>query len=222
NVNWLGDVLFSTAALRNIRYNFSDSYIACIVPPRCYPVLKGNPHLDEIIVFDEKDIHRSLASKVRFILKLKNKNFDTVFLFHRSLTRALITFLAGIPERIGYSTPKRQFLLTKKIPLAGKDSCHRIDYYLGLIEKAGLRVEDRYLEFFIEEKDQNFIDEFLKTHHISKADFLVGINPGGNWLPKRWPKDYFARLCDRLIQDFQAKVVLLGAESDRDLAKDII
>ncbi len=46
NVNWLGDVLFSTAAIRNIRYNFPRAHIACIVPPRCYQLLKDNPYLD--------------------------------------------------------------------------------------------------------------------------------------------------------------------------------
>ena len=46
NVNWLGDVLFSTAAIRNIRRNFPQGFIACVVPSRCYALLKDNPHLD--------------------------------------------------------------------------------------------------------------------------------------------------------------------------------
>ena len=41
NVNWLGDVLFSTATIRNIRRNFPDSFIACVVPPRCYGILRA-------------------------------------------------------------------------------------------------------------------------------------------------------------------------------------
>ena len=61
NVNWLGDVLFSTAVIRNIRYNYPDSYIACIIPPRCLAVLEGNPNLDEIIIFDEKKVHKTLT-----------------------------------------------------------------------------------------------------------------------------------------------------------------
>ncbi|MCX5714860.1 MAG: glycosyltransferase family 9 protein, partial [Candidatus Omnitrophica bacterium] len=113
NVNWLGDVLFSTAVIRNIRYNFPDAYIACVIPSRCYAVLKGNPHLDEVIIYDEHDRHKGLAEKIRFITFLKAKKFDMVFLLHRSLTRALIARLAGIKERIGYYTKKRGFLLTK-------------------------------------------------------------------------------------------------------------
>lgn len=221
NVNWLGDVLFSTAVIRNLRYNFPDSFIACVIPQRCLPVLEGNPHLNEIIIFDEKSTHKGLFSKLRFIGLLKNKRFDAVFLLHRSFSRALICYLAGIPQRIGYSTRKRAFLLTGKITAPDFNSVHRIDYYLGLIERAGLKIKDRYTEFFISEKDAQTADDFLKQELKEKQGFLVGINPGGNWLPKRWPKAYWAKLADRLIKELNAQVVILGGKTDLALAGEI-
>jgi len=221
NVNWLGDVLFSTATIRNIRRNFLDSFIACIIPSRCYPILKGNPHLDEIIIYDEKERQRGTLDKLRFVQLLKTKKFDVVFLLHRSLTRALICRLAGIPERIGYYTKKRGFLLTKRIAHVGRDTLHRIDYYLNVIEKAGLKVEDRYLEFFIDDTDVKFVDEFLNKKSITKDDFLVAINPGGNWLPKRWPQAHWAILADKLITEFGAKVIITGSYTDIPTAQKI-
>ncbi len=221
NVNWLGDTLFSTATIRNVRLNFPDSFIACAVPSRCYPVMKGNPYLDEIIIYDEKDRHRNILAKLRFAEFLKEKKFDTVFLLHRSFTRALICRLADIPERIGYYTRKRGFLLTKKIIPPKRDTLHRIDYYLNLIEKAGLRVEDRYLEFFVSDEDQEFVDEFLSRNAIGKKDFLIGINPAGNWFPKRWPKEYWAILADKLINEYNAKVIITGSHNDTAVAQDI-
>ena len=221
NVNWLGDVLFSTAAIRNIRRNYPDSFIACIVPSRCYPILKDNPNLNEIIIFDEKERHRGALAKLSFIESLKRKKFDIVFLLHRSFTRALICRLAGIPERIGYYTRKRGFLLTKKIIPPVRNTLHRIDYYLNIIERLGLRVEDRYLEFFISEEDVEFVEDFLNKHSINKSDFLVGINTGGNWLPKRWPKEYWAVLAEKLISKFGAKVIITGSYSDMPNAQEI-
>ena len=121
----------------------------------------------ELIIFDEKERQRSTLAKLSFVQLLKAKKFDAVFLLHRSFTRALICRLAGIPERFGYYTKKRGFLLTKRIAHVGKDSLHRIDYYLNIIEKAGLEVEDRYLEFFIDDKDVQFVEEFLNKKSIS-------------------------------------------------------
>lgn len=221
NVNWLGDVLFSTPVIRNVRRNFPDSFIACVIPSRCYPVLKGNPYLDEIIIFDEKDRHKGLLGQLNFVKTLKEKNFDTVYLLHRSLKRALICRLAGISERVGYNTKKRGFLLTLKIDPPDRDAMHRIDYYLNVVEKAGLKIEDRYTEFFYSHDDETFVKDFLKKNCISGKDFTVGINPGGNWLPKRWPVQNWSRLADMLIHDLGCKVVITGSTSDIKLAKQI-
>ncbi|MFA4843019.1 MAG: lipopolysaccharide heptosyltransferase II [Candidatus Omnitrophota bacterium] len=221
NVNWLGDVLFSTAAIRNIRRNFPESFIACIIPSRCYQVLKGNPHLDEIISYDEKDRHKSALEKLKFVQYLKLKDFQVVFLLHRSFSRALICRLAGIPQRLGYHTRKRSFLLTDKITPPERDALHRIDYYLNIVEKSGFKVEDRFTEFFTSEEDARFVEEFAKFHNIQEKDFLVGINPGGNWLPKRWPKEYWARLADKLISELGAKVIITGSLSDISLSVEI-
>ncbi len=221
NVNWLGDVLFSTAAIRNIRRNYPDSYIACVIPSRCYLILKGNPYLDEVIIFDENDRHKGIFSKLNFVRFLKNKQFDTVFLLHRSFSRALICRLAGISERIGHYTRKRAFLLTKKILPPKKDSLHRIDYYLDVIEKAGLRVEDRYLDFIFAPEDQKVVDDFLSKNSVGSDDFVAALNPGGNWYLKRWPKDYWALLADKLIKELKAKVIITGSASDLPLANQI-
>lgn len=221
NVNWLGDVLFSTATIRNIRRNFPTAFIVCAIPARCYPILKGNPHLDEIIIFDEKEQHRRLYAKMDFVKLLKSKKFDTVFLLHRSFSRALICRLAGIKERVGYYTKKRGFLLTKKIRPPRKDVLHRIDYYLNIIEKAGLKSEDRYPEFFFSEEDSKFVRDFLNKNGVNKDDFLVAINPGGNWLAKRWPKEYWANLADRLIREFGSRLIITGGYHDMPLIKEI-
>jgi len=214
NVNWLGDVLFSTPVIRNIRRNFPESYLACIVPSRCYQVLRDNPYLDEIIIFDEKDRHRGMLEKLKFVKLLKSKNFDTAFLLHRSFRRALICRLAGIRERIGHYTRKRGFLLTKSFKPPVRDSIHRIDYYLDIIEKAGLKVEDRFTDFYFRQEDVRFVEDFLSKKGIRENEFLVGINPGGNWQPKRWPREYWAILADSLIDKFHARVFIFGAQSD--------
>jgi len=221
NVNWLGDVLFSTATIRNIRRNFPDSFIACIVPSRCYPILKDNPHLDEVIVFDEKDRHRGVFAKLNFVQLLKNKKFEVVFLLHRSFSRALLCRMANIGERIGYYTKKRGFLLSKKIVAPDANTLHRIDYYLNLIEQAGLKVEDRYAEFFVREEDIEFVDDFLKKQSVNKSDFLIGINPGANWMPKRWPKEFWAQIADKLAFKFKARIVITGSLNDLHCAKEI-
>jgi lipopolysaccharide heptosyltransferase II len=221
NVNWLGDVLFSTAVIRNIRFNYPESYIACIIPPRCAAVLEGNLYLNEIILYDEKARHKGVMGTLAFISALRKKRFDCAFLLHRSLTRALIVWAAGIGERIGYRTAKRAFLLTRKIVPPDIRRVHRIDYYLGVIKGAGLSVKDRHTNFFFSEQDRQALDTFLQQSAIHARDVIIGLNPGGNWDPKRWQKENFAFLADRLVVEYGARIIFTGSPEDKELVLHI-
>ncbi len=221
NVNWIGDALFSTPVIRCLRRAFPDSYIACVVPPRCYPVLEDNPHLNEIILFDEKKEFRGPGGMLRFSRLLAAKKFDTVFLLHRSFSRALITLLAGIGQRIGYSTVKRFFLLTHQRPAPAVTGVHRIDYYLGVAEIAGLQTRERDPELFINPDDVRQVDVFLRSHLGEATPPLIGINPGGTWGPKRWSVEGFAELALRCHREFGAAIIVTGGQEDVPLVAAI-
>ena len=220
NVNWRGDVLFSTPFIRAIREKHPQSFIATMLLPRCAPILENSPHLNEIVIFAEEGKHRGLLGKLRLINLLRTKHFDTVFLLHRSFTRTLLCWLAGIPERIGYFTKKRAMLLTKVIspPL---DKLHKVEYFLNIAKACGIETENKDYEFFTSPKDRNYIKNLLQENGLKESDFLVVINPGGNWGLKRWPKENFAKLSDRLIEKYQVKVIITGAKSDISLARGI-
>ncbi len=219
NVNWVGDVLFSTPAIRAIRQRYPKAHIACMVVPRCKEVLELNPHLNELIIYNEKDEHRGLAGKLKLISDLKARRFDTVFLFHRSLTRTLMVALSGIKERVGVYTPKRGFLLTKKIE-PQEPGLHKVEQFLNIVGMPLAATEapgSRNMELFISKEDETFSSEFLKSCGIDFGERIMVINPGGNWNLKRWPAEKFAALGDRLAEAYNAKIVITGAEKDIEL-----
>ena len=221
-VNWLGDVLFSTPAIKALRKKFPDSFIACLVVPRAVEILQGSPYINELIVNDEKGLHSGFRGKLRLAKELRKKKFDLAILFHRSSTRALIAYLAGIPRRLGYATWKRRFLLTEVLPMPEKDSTHRVDYYLDIVTSLGCDSQERLYEFFTTEEDVRFARDFLSAEGVSPGDFVVCLNPGGNWHLKRWPKENFSVLADKLISGYQAKVVFCGSQNDRELIAEIV
>ena len=138
--NWLGDILFEVPALQAVRENFPAARIVALAPERCREILEALPDLDEVRTFDERESERSLFSKFRFIRWLRSQKFDKVFLFHRSFTRAFLTWLGGIPERIGYRTSKRGWVLTEGVDLP-RQAVHQVDYFLVLLKWAGLKVD---------------------------------------------------------------------------------
>lgn len=221
-VNWLGDVLFTTPFIRSVRGNFPGAYIACMAVPRCREILEGNPNINEIIIYDEDGPDGGIFGRIRFIRRLKKYRFDTAFLLHRSFTRALIVYLAGVPDRIGYCTAKRAALLTVK-PEQPKGTLHRVKFYLRLAEAVGLRPAAGGCDFFINENDLNWADKFFEESGIKKGQKIIIFNPAGNWIPKRWPAKNFAALGKRILAHFgsSAKILLSGSGRDLGLAQAI-
>lgn len=220
NVNWIGDTLFSTPFIRAVREAYPDSYIACLLHPRCKEMLDLNPRLNEIIIYDEEGKHRGLAGKIKLIADLRRKKFDTAFLLHRSFTKALIIFLAGIKERIGYPTKRRAMLLTKTVDDPAEE-LHKVEYFLNIARASGVMPKNKSYEFFINDSDKRFISDLLKRSGISEKNKVIVLCPGGNWDPKRWPKERFAELADILSEKFGAQIVISGSDKDVKLAEAI-
>jgi lipopolysaccharide heptosyltransferase II len=221
NVNWLGDVVFSTPFLRVLRQNYPRSFIASTIPLRCKEILEGCPYLDEVLYFDERTTHRSLYKKIQFILRLRKQRFDIAFILKPSQTRSLILKLAGIKERIGFDNPKSGWLLTVKVPPPNR-VLHKIDYFLIMLEYLGFKISQRKYEVFPSDRDRAYIRGLFSQKGLVRILPLVVINPGANWYPKRWPPENFAELIKRIKERLSLNIAITGADKDRDLARRII
>lgn len=221
NLNWLGDALFSTPFLRAIKENLPSSYLAVLGVLRIKEILETNPYLDQLILFDERGRDKGLFSRIRLIKKIKKKQFDTVFILKPSLSRTLMLKLTGIKEFIGFDNCKSGWLLTKRIPKP-KKSMHLIDYFLTIPEHSGLTIKKRVYEFFPSVEDEGYVESLYSQN---KIDFLLPsiiINPGANWIPKRWPKEFWSGLIAKIKESLNVNIIVTGAEKDKAMAAEII
>jgi lipopolysaccharide heptosyltransferase II len=220
NVNWLGDVIFSRPVFRALRERYPQARISCMAVPRVKEILTAIKEIDEIIVYDEEGRHRFPWMKLVFIFELAQKKFDAAFLLHGSLTRALLVFLAGIPQRIGYDTKQRGIFLTQRIPHT-KDQLHRSDYYLRVVESAGVHIRNRICDLEIQKENEKKVKELLQSQKFQSNRFTVALNLGGNWDLKRWPRKSFHQLLKELLNDPQIQVIIPGSESDQALVEEV-
>ena len=216
NVNWLGDTLFVTPFIRAIREGNPGAYIAVLTHPRCQEVLTGNPHINDIVLYNEKH----LLDKFSLVSRLKSGKFDTAFILRRSLSRTMLLFLSKIQTRIGYDNKRAGFLLTVRVP-APEKTTHKVEYFLGLAKAVGIDVKNKNYEFFISEKDKERANAILRDEGIEAGGDFTAINPGGNWDLKRWPAENFAKLGDEIFTRLRSKIILTGAKKDIGLCKKI-
>src|SRR4030067_403486 len=65
--------------------------------------------------------------------------YEAAVLFQNAIDAALLAFLAGIPERMGYATDGRRLLLSRPVPVTEEIlSLHPAEYYLRLLQQLGV------------------------------------------------------------------------------------
>jgi len=218
-VNWLGDAILTTPVFKALKKKLPSSYLGVMAVERVRGVFDDNPYIDEVVIFDEKNKQKGFFQKLKFIKSLKKKNFDTVFFIHRSFTRILICFFAGIKERTGYKRLKSFLFLTRRIS-PPKEPVSRQERYLYLFERSGITIDDRMPEFFVPPQVSARVDSWLKPL-CAKHSFIVGVNPSANWALKRWPQEYFSQLCDRLVKEFNCAVIFTGAGKEASVIEAV-
>ncbi len=210
-----------TPAIRAIRRAHPDSRITALSPRRGMDLLQGNPHLNEVIPMPEGRGIPHGAAWLPLIRRLRAERYDAAFLFHRSLTRAAAVWAAGIPERIGYRTAKRGWLLTTAVEMPAPDTVHKVDWFLKIVEGAGISPDGRHYDSGILPEDERAAAELAREMGLGPSDRVVALHAGANWLLKRWPARNFAQLADRLAERWGAKVLFIGGEGDRELVSEI-
>ncbi|MGH7273140.1 MAG: lipopolysaccharide heptosyltransferase II, partial [Nitrospiria bacterium] len=219
--NWIGDAVMCTPALAGLRERFPDAKITLLVNATIAELLRENPHLDRIWVYDRVQGHRGLMGKLKLCRKIEEESFDLAVLFQNAFEAALMARIARIPIRYGYPTDGRGFLLTVRAPLP-KASYHQADYYLHLLRPLGLKdgFKRPYLKTTALE-DEN-ARRLLRKHGVEDGERVVGINPGATYgTAKRWPAERYARLADRLIESQKARIVIFGGPGEEVLGREI-
>lgn len=206
NVNWLGDAVFSLPVFASIRSAHPGARITCLCVSRVAEVLRYSSDIDEIIELDEKGAHFWPWQKAALIGHLRAKRFDTAFVLHASLSRALIVWLAGIKSRIGFS--KWPWLMSCHVDHSS-EGAHRMDHYLKVIEAAGIAPRSR-----------SYTLNAPKCGPLVQGEYVV-FNVGGNWDLKQWPQDSWVELA-RQINALSVLIVFTGSAKDKTAVSGIM
>ncbi len=209
----LGDVILSTPVLDALRRKFPHAFIAMMVRPACRDVVEGNPHLNEVIVYEKESAHRTIRGTIRFAWALRRDAFDTALVLHPSNRSHWIPWLAGIPRRIGYDR-KSAWLLTHRLPHRKQEGeQHEARYALDMLQIFGVTPEVPQPFVPIHPEAAKRIDALFGQRAIRSTERLVAIHPSASCVSKRWMPERFAEVADRLIAEHGIRVCVIGDEA---------
>lgn len=217
STNWLGDAVMTIPAMGMVRKAFPRAEIALVANPGVAELMAEHPCCDEIIVWDKKNSHPGAAGLIRFSRYLRKQRFDLAILFQNAMEAAIMVWLARIPERMGYRTDGRGWLLNRGVPIgSGEKRLHHVDYYLHMLERAGVEGEPGELSLHCTHDEEGWARDELSGRT------WVAVNPGAAFgSAKRWLPERFASAADKIWQEFGTHILLLGGADESSIGSRI-
>jgi lipopolysaccharide heptosyltransferase II len=150
------------------------------------------------------------------------------FDFSLNSSFGFLSFACGIKKRVGFDYRKRGRFLTDRVPMSGYEEKHVVEYYLDLLRAVGIPVKTKQMKLDVPLQDIQWAQEWLNRHNIGPAKPLIVVLPGGgaSWGKaagyKRWSAPKYAHLIDKIIENFDAAIILMGDSKEEELCREVV
>ncbi|MBU0516682.1 MAG: lipopolysaccharide heptosyltransferase II [Proteobacteria bacterium] len=226
----LGDVVQALAFAEAIHALWPRASLDWLVEEAAGDLLAGHPVLDRVIVSRRKTwlgrggggVGRRLTDIRRFLEELRSRPYDLVVDLQGLFKSGILTRLARSRVRLGFER-SREFawlFVNQRLPAYDPDR-HAVERYLDVARFLGSDVKDPVFRLGLGPAEAARVDELLADMGGREGPLVV-VHPEALWPTKRWSSPKFAAVCDGLVRERDARVVLTGAPADVDLAEEII
>lgn len=204
--NWIGDSVMAIPFMRALHRAYPSDRLTVLARRGPAALFRAEGSAQEVWV---------RSSLARDALRLRQAHFREAWLLPNSFHSALLVFLGGVRERIGYATDRRGGLLTHASPPPRRTS-HQLRDYDALLRSRGIEPDFEAPRLEMAGDVRERVQQALEAAAISEARPLVLLSLGAafGWT-KRWSPEKYARLADRLTgKGFICAAVIGPGEAD--------
>lgn len=215
----IGDIVLTTALLRNIRGTYPNAQIDFVVKRQFAGIVDMMPWVNNVYKLDSSlgmaGLHKLRAelsqNKYDVILDI-HKNWRSQFIRNTIFAKKIVTFKKHVFKR---------FLLIKF-----KLDAYNVPrpVYLRFIDagvKIGVKNDGNKTELVIPDDVQKKVDNYLEDHKIKPHKDILVLCPGASFLNKEWTADNFKLLAEKIISELKFQVVLLGGAKEQAVCEEI-
>lgn len=210
----IGDVLLTTPVIRALRKKFPQAQLDFLVEKAGSEVLKGNPYLSNILIYDKKE-------QVTWLRKVRASRYDVILDFLRNPRTAWITLCSGARYRVGFKRKWRDFAYNVRVA-ADPVPKYVPAFKLDLLKPLGIQDENINLDLVVDEQSKKRVQQYLSATGVDQTTLLVGISPTSRRPARRWRKEGFAEVADHLIRTCKAKVIFLWGPGEEEYVDEVI
>jgi len=216
--NWLGDAVMALPAIADTRRHFPSAHLAVAARGAVAPLFTMVEGIDEIVTLPGRGGWRAIGSWRQDAATLAAGRFDTALLLPNSLATAAIASRSGIATRWGYAADGRSRLLTRAVAKPPAP-LHQGGYYQALTTALGIVPGPMHARV---RPNTGRARDVLREIGLDVDEPFVVFAPGAAYgRAKQWLPERFAELAHLLITQRGWNVVLVGANADRAVCKEI-
>ena len=211
--SWIGDAVMSHSLIKKISVDEGTNSIDVFANNTVATIYNPMPEVDEVLInpFDHGEL--KIIERYRISGKLRERGYTTAYILPNSYKSALIPFMAGIPNRVGYTGEGRIRIINKRHKKIKNKNPLLVDQYLKLADGNNVtpstKRENPKLTISRTEYKST-----LDKYRIASDTRYVCLCPGAEYgSAKKWPSVHFARLSEYL-QDDGLTPIMLGGPND--------
>ena len=220
----IGDLACTTPAIAALRKNYPDAEIAALVNSYNADVLRGNPNLDHIFVYQKLKHAGGIASRfkavnerLKLIAYLRRWKPDVTILAKSSYERHGLNFARQIGAKniIGYVP--NDLMLAKGLPdtrLVTPDftTLHEVEAVNGLLKPLGMEDALGPLQVY---PDANAVTEFMQK--LPPATKRIALHISAREPERRWGMDNFIALAKHILDtELDTQILLFWSPGNAD------
>lgn len=223
----LGDVVLSTAVLREIRDGFPDAKITLVVSPWSAGILKNSRLFDELIVYNTFlfNVFRgkrslNLKKELEIIKYLRGQDFDLGIDLRGDFLSILPMFLSKCRYRFARPNRGGGFLLTHRVRWDRKKIKHELDKNKLVVEALAIKPKGHWLEIDSSKDEEYKVDKFIEESNLQGKPIVI-IAPCALYKWKEWRPERFAELGLKIREKFNAGIILVGTNEQKEILDNI-
>ena len=226
----IGDVVFTTPFVRELRRRYPTARMVYVVETGAAPVVRGSPHLDEVITIAHSRGWQRVRDDWRLARRLRRERFDLAVDLHGGPRSAWLSWASGARVRIGYDITGRAWMYTRRVhrprELRPRHSVENQWDLLPAIDATFTTPADRErdaVEMPVSVEAIASVDRRLAALGVAAGDRFVLLHVSAGNPFRRWPEASFAELAAGLVARAPGRWVLVtSGPSDRAAAARVV
>lgn len=235
----IGDIVIFSSFLRGLRKGFPGAWITLVVDERLVSFVELCPFADQVIGFNVRGTRykrlllggfrawRLAAARLharRFDLAI-NARWDVdsrtaTLLGYFSLARRHLGFSESVNPRKAGINRGADRLFSHLVP-AAPGIVHEQQRNNEVLSRLKIAPDTESPEVWLSDDDRCWAETALQEHDAREGAYLVCLGIGAGERVRLWPAERFGEIASWLIEQMDARIVIVGDARDRALAEPL-